>query len=82
MCLMMRNASRNLVNFLLHILFLVAMCAIVMGPLQLFVAAAREVRRDLVQIMESRPDFGMISQKERLELWLLLPHVLKGLQST
>lgn len=36
------------------------------GPLQLFVVAAQEVRRDLVQLMRlpSRPDLGMFSQKD------------------
>lgn len=49
-----------------HSLSLVTRCAVGMGPLQLFVAATQEVRRDLVQLMglPSRPNLGMFSQKD------------------
>lgn len=48
-----------------HSLFLVAMSAVGVGPLQPFVAATQEVRRDLVHLMglPSRPGLGMFSQK-------------------
>lgn len=46
-----------------HSLFLVAMCAVGVGPLEQFVAAAQEVRRDLVQLREL-PDLGMFSQND------------------
>lgn len=49
-----------------HSLSLVARCDVGVSPLQLFVAATQEVRRDLVQLMglPSRPNLGMFSQKD------------------
>lgn len=42
------------------------MCAAGVGPLEQFVAAAQEVKRNLVQLRElpSRPNLGMFSQKD------------------